>query len=56
MSTENDDYIVAGVGLVGCVFANRLSANPNIRVLLLEAGRPNSNPRIDIPVGYFKTL
>ena len=46
------DYIVLGAGTAGCLLANRLSANPSKRVLLVEAGPTDSYPWIHIPVGY----
>jgi len=46
------DYIIVGAGSAGCLLANRLSANPNYRVLLLEAGGPDSWHWLHIPVGY----
>ena len=46
------DYIVAGAGSAGCVVANRLSADPKKRVLLLEAGGKDNWIWFHIPVGY----
>ena len=46
------DYIVVGAGTAGCLLANRLSADPQVRVLLLEAGGRDDYAWIHIPVGY----
>ncbi len=46
------DYIIVGAGSAGCVLANRLSADPNKRVLLLEAGGRDNWIWFHIPVGY----
>ena len=46
------DYVIVGAGTAGCVLANRLSADPDVSVLLLEAGGRDNYHWIHIPVGY----
>ena len=50
------DYVIVGAGSAGCVLANRLTEDPDTRVILLEAGGKDWNPYIHIPAGYIKLL
>lgn len=56
MTATGYDYIVVGAGSAGCLVANRLSADPSCRVLLLEQGGSDRNFWIKLPVGYFRTI
>lgn len=47
----NPDYIVVGAGPAGCVVASRLSEDPKVKVLLIEAGRSSDTFRVKIPIG-----
>jgi len=53
---EQFDYIVVGAGSAGCVLANRLSEDPDVRVLLIEAGGLDNNIYIQVPAGTMDVM
>ena len=56
MQERTYDYVIVGAGSAGCVLANRLSADPGVRVALLEAGGKDNYFWIRIPIGYLYTM
>jgi choline dehydrogenase-like flavoprotein len=54
MQTESYDYIIAGGGSAGCVLARRLSDDPGLKVLLIEAGGSDRHPLFHMPAGFAK--
>ena len=56
LSADSYDYIIIGAGSSGCVLAARLSEDPKVRVLVLEAGGKDDHPYIHMPLGFLKAM
>ncbi|MEO1719022.1 MAG: choline dehydrogenase [Pseudomonadota bacterium] len=50
------DYVIVGAGSAGCVLANRLTEDADVKVALIEAGGRDTNPWIHVPSGYYKNI
>jgi len=55
-ASEEFDFIIVGAGSAGCTLAYRLTADPNNRVLVLEAGGKDTDPWIHIPAGFYRNI
>jgi len=56
IQTHDADVVIVGAGSAGCLLANRLSADPNVRVTVIEAGGEDRHPWIRVPIGYARTI
>ncbi len=56
MPQKGFDYVIVGAGSAGCVLANRLTEDPSVRVILIEAGGRDWHPFIHVPAGFMKML
>lgn len=54
MQADRADYIIVGAGSAGCVLANRLSADPDVKVILIEAGGPDRHPLMKLPFAFMQ--
>ena len=54
--SKSFDYVIVGAGSAGCVLAARLTEDPAVRVLLLEAGGPDKGAVIDMPLRWFEAM
>ncbi|MEC5405972.1 GMC family oxidoreductase N-terminal domain-containing protein [Paraburkholderia sp. MPAMCS5] len=56
MKSYKSDYVIVGAGTAGCVLANRLTEDPNVTVILVEAGERDRHPFIHVPAGFVRLL